>query len=75
MIMSYLQIIYFGIFLQGFQEGGCITTIGLYFGDRLHIKKYIICPNCKQPQTIIYKKSKLTFQYCISCFSSNSISI
>ena len=40
-----------------------------------YIKKYIICPNCKQPQTIIYKKSKLTFQYCISCFSSNSISI
>ena len=29
-----------GIFLQGFQEGGCITTIGLYFGDRLHIYKY-----------------------------------
>jgi len=24
-----------GIFLQGFQEGGCVTTIGLYFGDRL----------------------------------------
>ena len=29
-----------GIFLQGFQEGGCITTIGLYFGDRLYIYKY-----------------------------------
>tara|TARA_B110000967_G_scaffold209619_2_gene266658 strand:+ start:5276 stop:6031 length:756 start_codon:yes stop_codon:yes gene_type:complete len=26
---------YFGLFLQGFQEGGCITTIGLYFGDRI----------------------------------------
>ena len=26
---------YLGIFLQGFQEGGCVTTIGLYFGDRL----------------------------------------
>lgn len=26
---------YLGIFLQGFQEGGCITTIGLYFGDRI----------------------------------------
>lgn len=25
-----------GIILQGFQEGGFITTIGLYFGDRLH---------------------------------------
>lgn len=31
---------YIGIFLQGFQEGGCITTIGLYFGDRIHIFKY-----------------------------------
>lgn len=26
---------YLGIFLQGFQEGGCVTTIGLYFGDRI----------------------------------------
>jgi len=39
---TYKVPIYFGIFLQGFQEGGCITTIGLYFGDRLHIKKYFI---------------------------------
>ena len=31
-----------GVFLQGFQEGGCITTIGLYFGDRIHIKKYFL---------------------------------
>lgn len=29
-----------GIFLQGFQEGGCVTTIGLYFGDRLFNLKY-----------------------------------
>jgi len=28
---------YLGIFLQGFQEGGCVTTIGLYFGDRLFV--------------------------------------
>jgi len=27
---------YIGIFLQGFQEGGCVTTIGLYFGDRIY---------------------------------------
>ena len=33
---------YLGIFLQGFQEGGCITTIGLYFGDRIISFKYII---------------------------------
>lgn len=26
---------YIGLFLQGFQEGGCVTTIGLYFGDRI----------------------------------------
>ena len=31
---------YLGLFLQGFQEGGCITTIGLYFGDRLFNYKY-----------------------------------
>jgi len=31
-----------GVFLQGFQEGGCITTIGLYFGDRIHIRKYFL---------------------------------
>jgi hypothetical protein len=34
---------YLGIFLQGFQEGGFITTSGLYFGDRLfHFKYFII---------------------------------
>jgi len=33
---------YLGVFLQGFQEGGCITTIGLYFGDRIHIFKYYV---------------------------------
>jgi len=31
-----------GVFLQGFQEGGCITTIGLYFGDRIFIRKYFL---------------------------------
>lgn len=27
---------YVSLFLQGFQEGGFITTVGLYFGDRLN---------------------------------------
>ena len=31
-----------GIILQGFQEGGFITTIGMYFGDRLFHFKYFI---------------------------------
>ena len=31
-----------GIILQGLQEGGVITTVGLYFGDRLYEIKYII---------------------------------
>lgn len=31
-----------GIFLQGFQEGGVVTTFGLYFGDRLFEPKYLI---------------------------------
>ena len=30
------------LFLQGFQEGGVVTTIGLYFGDRLYEPKYLI---------------------------------
>ena len=30
------------LFLQGFQEGGVVTTFGLYFGDRLTSLKYII---------------------------------
>ena len=30
------------IFLQGFQEGGVVTTFGLYFGDRLFQLKYFI---------------------------------
>ena len=33
---------YAGIMLQGFQEGGFITTVGMYFGDRLFILKYMI---------------------------------
>ena len=33
---------YLGIFLQGFQEGGCVTTFGLYFGDRINNYKYFI---------------------------------
>ncbi len=33
---------YLGIFLQGFQEGGCITTFGLYFGDRINNYNYCI---------------------------------
>ena len=32
---------YWGIFLQGFQEGGVVTTFGLYFGDRLHSHYYL----------------------------------
>ena len=33
---------YLGIILQGFQEGGLITTIGLYFGDRLFDYRYFL---------------------------------
>ena len=33
---------YIGVFLQGFQEGGCVTTIGLFFGDRLFQWQYVI---------------------------------
>ena len=33
---------YLGIILQGCQEGGFITTFGLYFGDRIYQLKYII---------------------------------
>lgn len=33
---------YWGIFLQGFQEGGVVTTFGLYFGDRLHQFSYFV---------------------------------
>jgi hypothetical protein len=32
---------YWGIFLQGFQEGGVVTTFGLYFGDRLQSFYYL----------------------------------
>ena len=33
---------YLGICLQGLQEGGFVTTFGLYFGDRLFQLKYFI---------------------------------
>lgn len=32
---------FWGIFLQGFQEGGLVSTFGLYFGDRLYQLKCI----------------------------------
>ena len=31
-----------GILLQGFQEGGFITTLGLYYGDRIHEPFYLV---------------------------------
>jgi hypothetical protein len=34
--------IYSGIFLQGLQEGGFVTSVGLYFGDRLYNYKYLL---------------------------------
>ena len=34
---------YLGLFLQGFQEGGCITTFGLYFGDRFFSFNHNVC--------------------------------
>jgi len=33
---------FIGIILQGFQEGGFITTLGLYYGDRIHQTYYQI---------------------------------
>jgi hypothetical protein len=33
---------YVALFLQGFQEGGVVTTFGLYFGDRLRQIRYFI---------------------------------
>ena len=33
---------YLGICLQGIQEGGFVTTTGLYFGDRIFNLKYLI---------------------------------
>jgi hypothetical protein len=33
---------YLGICLQGIQEGGVISTFGLYFGDRMFNYKYVI---------------------------------
>ena len=33
---------YLGLFLQGFQEGGVITTIGLYFGDRIFSYNHMV---------------------------------
>ena len=32
---------YYGILLQGAQEGGVVTTIGLYFGDRIFELYYL----------------------------------
>ena len=32
---------YLGVCLQGMQEGGCVSTFGLYFGDRLYNYKYV----------------------------------
>ena len=54
---------YLGLFIQGFQEGGFITTLGLYFGDRfyssihnifLHVLISLIVLNvCNKPETTI----------------------
>lgn len=39
---SYLLPRYISVCLQGAQEGGFVTTLGLYFGDRIFIPKYFI---------------------------------
>ena len=39
---SYLLPRYISVCLQGAQEGGFVTTLGLYFGDRIFITKYFI---------------------------------
>lgn len=39
---SYVLPRYLSVTLQGAQEGGFVTTLGLYFGDRIFIKKYLI---------------------------------
>jgi hypothetical protein len=36
---------YMGICLQGIQEGGVVSTFGLYFGDRMFNSKYVILYN------------------------------
>ena len=62
---------YLSLFLQGFQEGGVVTTFGLYFGDRITHTKYFlffhlfisyIILNMTQKQNIsnIASKDKLT---------------
>jgi len=55
---------YLGLFLQGFQEGGVITTFGLYFGDRFYSFEHNICLHVLISLIVlnVYNKPKTTTQ-------------
>lgn len=72
------------IILQGFQEGGVVTTFGLYFGDRLHNFKHFlylhifisyIILNMSFKQNISKVASKRQINNCGSLIAIGSITI
>jgi len=55
---------YLGLFIQGFQEGGVITTFGIYFGDRFYSFEHNICLHVLIALIVlnVYNKPKTTTQ-------------
>ena len=75
---------FLSLFLQGFQEGGVVTTFGLYFGDRITHTKYFlffhlfisyIILNMTQKQNISNIASKRQINNIGSILTMSSITI
>ena len=64
---------YMSLFLQGFQEGGVVTTFGLYFGDRLSRLKYILLFHLFIAYIIINMNSKQNISIVASKRQVNTI--
>lgn len=41
---------------------------------QMYIQKFVICPECKKPDTEIQTKDKISFMYCLACGARHSVS-
>jgi len=57
---------FMALFLQGLQEGGVVTTFGLYFGDRLFNYKYTILYNIFMINMVLNMNYKQTNSHILS---------
>ena len=40
---------------------------------KLYVEKFVLCKQCKKPDTEIIKQNNLTFMHCLACGAKNSL--